>query len=128
MAHYVAPSTESALILRNSAETITATFYNGETASNVSTGSMTVGIVDTHGNTIVSSGTATTSSSTGVYEVTLAAQADLKRLITTWSGTFSTAMTFLTQHEVVGVSMSHLSKSEIWIRYLARPQPSRRPT
>ena len=102
MAHYVAPSTESALILRNSAETITATFYNGETASNVSTGSMTVGIVDTHGNTIVSSGTATTSSSTGVYEVTLAAQADLKRLITTWSGTFSTAMTFLTQHEVVG--------------------------
>ncbi len=102
MAYYVNPSSESALVLRNSAETITATFYNGETATNVSTGSMTVGIVDEAGNTVVSPGASTTTSSTGVYEYDLAAQADLKRLTVTWSGTFGSAMSFETEHEVIG--------------------------
>ena len=89
MAHYVTPSSEAALVLRNSAETITVTFYSAETPTAPNTGSLTVGIVDEGGDTIVAAGTSTTSSSTGVYSYALPAQADLNRLTATWSGTFS---------------------------------------
>ena len=46
MAHYVTPSSEAALVLRNSAETLTVTFYSAETPTAPNTGSLTVGIVD----------------------------------------------------------------------------------
>ena len=102
MAHYVTPSSEAALVLRNSAETLTVTFYSAETPTAPNTGSLTVGIVDEGGDTIVAAGTSTTSSSTGVYSYALPAQADLNRLTATWSGTFVTAMSFTSQHEIVG--------------------------
>ena len=102
MAYYAQPSAETNKVLRNSAEDLEVTFYSAETATNVSTGSMTVGIVDEAGRVVTAAGTSTTTSSTGVYKYTLQAQSDLKRLTATWSGTFGTAMEFTTQHEVVG--------------------------
>ena len=102
MAYYAQPSAESALVLRNSAETLSVTFYSGTTAADVSTGSVTIGIVDEAGNTVVSSGTAVTAVGSGVYTYSLASQSDLKRLIATWTGTWGSAMTFDTYHEVVG--------------------------
>ena len=102
MAYYAQPSAETNKVLRYSAEDLEVTFYSAETATNVSTGSMTVGIVDEAGRVVTSAGTSTTTSSTGVYKYTLQAQSDLKRLTATWSGTFGTAMEFTTQHEVVG--------------------------
>lgn len=102
MAYYCVPSTESAMIQRNSAESLSVTFYSAETATDAD-GSVTIGIVDSAGNTVVSSGTATTSSGSGVYTYTLAGQSDLKDLTATWSGTFgSAAMEFTSQHEIVG--------------------------
>ena len=102
MAYYAQPSAETNKVLRYSAEDLEVTFYSAETATNVSTGSMTVGIVDEAGRVVTPAGTSTTTSSTGVYKYALQAQTDLKRLTATWSGTFGTAMEFTTQHEVVG--------------------------
>ena len=102
MAHYVTPSSESALVLRYSAEDLEVTVYSAETPTAITTGSLTVGIVDEWGRTVVPPGTATSSSSTGVYSYLLEAQSDLKRITATWSGTFSQAMEFTSQHEVVG--------------------------
>ena len=102
MAYYAQPSAETNKVLRYSAEDLEVTFYSAETATNVSTGSMTIGIVDEAGRVVTPAGTSTTTSSTGVYKYALQAQTDLKRLTATWSGTFGTAMEFTTQHEVVG--------------------------
>jgi hypothetical protein len=102
MAYYAQPSAETNKVLRYSAEDLEVTFYSAETATNVSTGSMTIGIVDEAGRVVTPAGTSTSTSSTGVYKYTLQAQTDLKRLTATWSGTFGTAMEFTTQHEVVG--------------------------
>ena len=102
MAYYADPSTDSRQILRDTAETLTVTFYSGETATDASTGSVTIGIVDEAGATVVASGTATTSAGSGVYTYDLAAQSNLKKLTATWSGTFGSAMTFDTHHEIIG--------------------------
>jgi hypothetical protein len=102
LAYYADPSTDSRQVLRNTAETLTVTFYSSETGTDVSTGSLTVGIVDEAGATVVASGTSTTSSGSGVYTYDLAAQSNLKNLTATWSGTWGSAMTFGTHHEVVG--------------------------
>ncbi len=102
MAYYIVPSTESAKILRSTAETISVTFYSGESAGDAD-GAVTVGIVDAAGDTVVAAGTATTSSGSGVYTYTLASQTNLSELTATWSGTFGgNAMEFTTQHAVVG--------------------------
>ena len=101
MAYYAAPSSEGAFILRNAAETLSITAYSGETATDAD-GAVTIGIVDSEGQTVVASGTATTSAGSGVYTYSLAAQSDLKDLTATWSGTWGSAMSFTTQHEVVG--------------------------
>ena len=101
MAYYAKESADSRLLLRNSTETLSVTFYSGETATDAD-GAVTVGITDEAGATIVASGTATTSSGSGVYTYSLAGQADLKSLTATWSGTWGSAMTFVTLHEVVG--------------------------
>jgi hypothetical protein len=101
MAYYVAPSSEGAFILRNAAETLSITAYSGETATDAD-GAVTIGIVDSEGQTVVASGTAATSAGSGVYTYSLAAQSDLKDLTATWSGTWGSAMSFVTQHEVVG--------------------------
>ncbi len=102
MAHYAKESADSRLLLRNSPETLSVTFYSGETATDAD-GSVTVGITDEVGATVVASGTATTSSGSGVYTYSLAGQADLKALTIIWSGTWgSNAMSFVTASEVVG--------------------------
>ena len=101
MAYYADPSTDSRQVLRNTAETLTVTFYSGETGTDAD-GAVTIGIVDETGATVVASGTSTTSSGSGVYTYDLAAQSNLKNLTATWSGTWGSAMTFGTHHEVVG--------------------------
>ena len=101
MAHYAKESADSRLLIRNSAETLSVTFYSGETATDAD-GSVTVGITDEAGATVVASGATTTSSGSGVYTYSLAAQSDLKALTATWSGTWGSAMSFVTLHEVVG--------------------------
>ena len=101
MAYYADPSTDSRQVLRNTAETLTVTFYSGETGTDAD-GAVTIGIVDETGATVVASGTSTTSSGSGVYTYDLAAQSNLKNLTATWSGTWGSAMTFDTHHEVVG--------------------------
>ena len=101
MAYYAQPSNDSALILRDSAETLSTTFYSGETGTDAD-GSVTLGIVDSAGTTVVAAGTATTSAGSGVYTYSLAGQSNLKELITTWSGTWGSAMEFTTTSEVVG--------------------------
>jgi len=101
LAYYADPSTDSRQILRDTAETLTVTFYSGETGTDAD-GAVTIGIVDETGATVVASGTSTTSSGSGVYTYDLAAQSNLKTLTATWSGTWGSAMTFDTHHEVVG--------------------------
>jgi len=61
MAYYAKEAADSRLLLRNSTETLSVTFYSGETATDAD-GSVTVGTTDEAGATVVSSGTATTSS------------------------------------------------------------------
>ena len=101
MTYYVKPDSESHLILRDTVETLKVTFYSGETAT-AADGSVTLGIVDEAGNTIVSSGTAATAVGSGVYSYTLPAQSDLKLLTVTWNGTWSSnSQTFPPQHEVI---------------------------
>lgn len=102
MAYYIQPSAETSKVLRWSSEDLSVTFYSGETPTAVSTGSLTIGIVDEWGRVVVPDGTATTSTSTGVHSYLLEAQTDLKRLTATWAGTFGQSMQFTTQHEVVG--------------------------
>ena len=101
MAHYADPSTDSRQVLRGTAETLSVTFYSGETATDAD-GAVTIGIVSEPGGTTVPSGTSTSSSGSGVYTYDLQAQTDLKKLTATWTGTWGTVMTFDTHHEVVG--------------------------
>ena len=102
MAFFATQAADSRQIQRNNAETISITFFSGETATDAD-GSVTIGIVDEAGNTVVASGTATTSAGSGVYTYSLAGQANLKKLTATWAGTFSSnAMQFESLHEIVG--------------------------
>ncbi len=101
MAYYARESTDSSLILRDVAETISVTVYSGETATDAD-GSVTVAIVDGAGTEVVAAGTSATRTGLGEYAYTLAAQSNLKKLTTTWSGTWGTAMEFVTTSEVVG--------------------------
>lgn len=101
MAYYAQPSNDSRLILRDSAETLAVTVYSGETATDAD-GSVTVGITNAAGTTVVAAGTSTTRTGVGEYTYTLAAQSDLAELTVTWTGTWGTAMDFVTTSEVVG--------------------------
>ena len=99
MAYFAKESADSRLLLRNSAETLSVTFYSGETATDAD-GSVTVEITDEAGATVVASGTASTSSASGVYTYSLAGQTDLKALTITWSGIWgSSTMSFVTAAE-----------------------------
>ena len=102
MAHYADPSSDSRQVLRGTAETLSVTFYSGETPTDAD-GAVTIGIVAAPGGTAVPSGTSTASLGSGVYTYDLQPQTDLKRLTATWTGTWGgTVMTFDTAHEVVG--------------------------
>jgi hypothetical protein len=101
MAHYSKAAADSALVLRDAGQVLSVTFYSGETATDAD-GSVTIGIVDEAGTTVVAAGTSTSKTATGVYAYTLAAQSNLKKLTATWTGTWTTEMSFKTSHEVVG--------------------------
>ena len=64
MAYYADPSTDSRQILVDTAETLSVTFYSGETATDAD-GAVTIGIVSEPGGTTVPSGTSTSSSGWG---------------------------------------------------------------
>lgn len=88
-------------ILRGSAATISATFSDQDGDAAEPSGTVTVGIADEAGTTVVAAGTATTVGATGVrsYALTPAATADLRVLVATWTnGTTTTT----TRTEVVG--------------------------
>ncbi|SVE49327.1 uncharacterized protein METZ01_LOCUS502181, partial [marine metagenome] len=102
MAHYADPSTDSRQVLRGTAETLSVTFYSGETGTDAD-GAVTIGIVSEPGGTTVPSGTSTASAGSGVYTYALQPQTDLKKLTATWTGTWGgNVMTFDTHHEIVG--------------------------
>jgi len=101
MAHYSKVAADSVLVLRDAGQVLSVTFYSGETATDAD-GSVTIGIVDEAGNTVVASGTSTSKTATGIYAYTLAAQTNLKNLTATWTGTWGTEMSFKTQHEIIG--------------------------
>ena len=101
MAYYVQASTDSRFVVRNSAETLTAVFYSGETATDAD-GAVTIGIVDAAGATVVASGTSASKTATGTYAYSLAGQSNLKEMTVTWSGTWGSAVSFTTTTEVVG--------------------------
>ena len=88
-------------ILRGSAATISATFRDQDGDAADPSGTVTVGVADEAGTTVVAAGTATTTVSTGVrsYTLTPATTADLRVLVATWTdGTVTTT----TRTEVVG--------------------------
>lgn len=88
-------------ILRNTGAQLEVTFYADETAT-AADGAVTV-TVTTAAGTVIATGAATTSPSTGRYRYILDPQTDLDRLTLTWTGTFSGVVQSLTtQAEVVG--------------------------
>lgn len=87
-------------LAKNTAGTLSTTFYVDETPTDSST-TVTYAVVDAAG-TAVTSGNAS-SAATGVYTFTLAAQSSLKALTVTWSATIAgSATTATTYAEVVG--------------------------
>lgn len=85
-------------ILVNQASTITLTTYSDGTQQDL--GTVTIGIVDANGDTVVNTGTAVTDNSDGTYDYTLAKQTEPNLLIATWS--VSGGADFTTYHEIVG--------------------------
>ena len=78
-------------ILKNTGPTtLTKTWYVNGTPTDV--GSVTIGIVDEAGDTVVTSGTATTNNNDGTYEYTLAVQSQVNWLIVTWTDTASQSL------------------------------------
>jgi hypothetical protein len=73
------------MILENTGPTtLTKTWYVNGTATDI--GAVTIGIVDSDGNTIVASGTATTNNNDGTYEYLLPIQTQVKKLTISWTG------------------------------------------
>ena len=71
------------ILVNTGPTTITKTWYVDGTATDV--GTVTIGIDDTDGNTIVAAGTAVTDNSDGTYEYALAVQTEVKELDVTWT-------------------------------------------
>lgn len=93
-------------LLRNTAATLSVTFYSDEAATDAD-GAVTVTIVADDGTTIATN--AATSAGTagdGKYTYTLAPQANLNLLTLTWTGTFSgVSQSLVTRAEVVGARL-----------------------
>jgi hypothetical protein len=88
-------------VLRNTAATITVTFYNGTTAVDAD-GNVTVTVTRADG-TILLSTPATNEAGTGVYSVVIPPQATLNMLTVTWTGLFTgTSITIESSVEIVG--------------------------
>lgn len=88
-------------VLRNTAATVSVTFYNGTDAVEAD-GAVTVIAKKADGSTLFST-TATNSPSVGVYSVVIPSQTNLNYLILTWTGSFTgTPVSIETQVEIVG--------------------------
>ena len=77
---------------------LTFTAYDDGTQTDL--GTITIGITDAAGSTVVASGTAVTDNGDGTYEYSLAKQTDVNLLIATWS--VSGGADFTTYIEIVG--------------------------
>jgi hypothetical protein len=90
-------------VLRNTAATLSVTFYSDETSVDAD-GAVTVTVVADDGTTIASNAATTKGAlNSGIYSYTLPAQSDLNRLTLTWTGLFSTvSQSLVTRAEVVG--------------------------
>lgn len=88
-------------VLRNTAATVSVTFYNGSSATEAD-GVVTVVVKKADGTTLLSTN-ATNDPAVGVYTVVIPAQANLNLLTLTWTGSFTgTPVTLTTQVEIVG--------------------------
>lgn len=81
---------------------LTQTWYVDGTATDV--GTVTIGVVDGNGDSIVAAGTATTNAGSGIYTYTLASQSTVNLLVVTWTRS-DTSAGLSSYIEVVG---SHL--------------------
>lgn len=89
----------AARALVNQATTLTLSTYNDGTLADQ--GTVTIGVVDSNGDTVVSTGTAVTDNSDGTYSYTLAAQTEPNFLTATWTEG-SGAPIFATHIDVIG--------------------------
>lgn len=88
-------------VLRNTAATVSVTFYNGSTAVEAD-GAVTVVAKRADGTTLLST-TATNDPAVGVYTLVIPSQASLNFFTLTWSGTFTgTAISIESYVEIVG--------------------------
>lgn len=88
-------------VLRNTAATISVTFYSGSSPVEAD-GVVTVVAKRADGTTLLSTN-ATNSPSVGVYSVVIPAQANLNYLTLTWTGSFTgTPVSIVSQVEIVG--------------------------
>ena len=75
--------TTATRVLVGQSALLTFTAYQDGTETDL--GTITIGIVDANGDTVVASGTAVTDNSDGTYTYTLAKQTEVNFLIATWS-------------------------------------------
>jgi hypothetical protein len=88
-------------VLRNTAATVSVTFYNGTTAVEADA-AVTVVVKRADGSTLLST-TATNQPAVGVYSVVIPAQANLNYLTLTWTGSFTgTPVSITSEVEIVG--------------------------
>jgi hypothetical protein len=88
-------------VLRNTAATITVTFYNGSSPAEAD-GAVTVTAVKGDGTTLFTL-PATNEIAVGVYSIVIPPQAALNTFVLTWAGTFTgTPITIETDVEIVG--------------------------
>lgn len=88
-------------VLRNTAATVSVTFYNGSSAAEAD-GNVTVVAKKVDGTTLFNTN-ATNDPATGVYTTVIPSQANLTIITLTWTGTFSgTSVSIETHVEIVG--------------------------
>lgn len=88
-------------VLRNTAATVSVTFYNGTTAVEAD-GAVTVVAKKADGSTLFST-TATNQPAVGVYSVVIPAQSTLNFITLSWTGSFTgTPVTITSEVEIVG--------------------------
>lgn len=113
-------------VLRNTAATISVTFYNGSTAVEAD-GVVNVVAKKADSTTLLSTA-ATNDPAVGVYSVVIPPQANLNLLTLTWSGTFSgTAISIESNVEIVGgflFSIAELRNSDTALTITRFPNQS----
>jgi len=109
-------------VLRNTAATVSVTFYNGSTAVDAD-GVVTVVAKKSDGTTLLTTN-ATNDPALGVYTVVIPAQANLNIITLTWTGSFSgTSVSITSEVEIVGgfyFSIAELRNYDSQFQNLAR--------